>query len=82
MLPHSIMSPSTPAPDAAVDGGFESAVVVPEPGPVPLPAPTLNREYSIDSDLVTLKISLLGDCNIGKTSFLVRIFLYILTFLF
>ncbi|KAJ0748386.1 hypothetical protein HanOQP8_Chr05g0200621 [Helianthus annuus] len=28
--------------------------------------------YETDSDLVTLKISLLGDCQIGKTSFMVR----------
>ena len=27
--------------------------------------------YEMDSDLVSLKISLLGDCHIGKTSFLV-----------
>lgn len=27
--------------------------------------------YDSDSDLVTLKISLLGDCQIGKTSFVV-----------
>ena len=27
--------------------------------------------YETDSDLVSLKISLLGDCQIGKTSFLV-----------
>ncbi|XP_052179280.1 septum-promoting GTP-binding protein 1 [Diospyros lotus] len=28
--------------------------------------------YDTDSDLVTLKISLLGDCQIGKTSFVVK----------
>ena len=28
--------------------------------------------YDSDSDLVTLKISLLGDCQIGKTSFVVH----------
>lgn len=28
--------------------------------------------YDTDSDLVRLKISLLGDCDIGKTSFVVR----------
>lgn len=30
--------------------------------------------YDSDSDLVSLKISLLGDCQIGKTSFLVSRF--------
>ncbi|PWA82156.1 ras-related small GTP-binding family protein [Artemisia annua] len=28
--------------------------------------------YESDSDLVTLKISLLGDCHIGKTSFMIK----------
>ncbi|KAE8693412.1 hypothetical protein F3Y22_tig00110812pilonHSYRG00042 [Hibiscus syriacus] len=28
--------------------------------------------YEVDSDLVSLKISLLGDCQIGKTSFLIK----------
>ncbi|GFZ04907.1 ras-related small GTP-binding family protein [Actinidia rufa] len=28
--------------------------------------------YETDSDLVTLKISLLGDCQIGKTSFVIK----------
>lgn len=43
-----------------------------------------------DSDLVTLKISLLGDCQIGKTSFVVRthiyfsflLYLYICTYIY
>ncbi|PON83856.1 Small GTPase superfamily, Rab type [Trema orientale] len=69
MLPQAIMSPTPPAPAPdAVQGEFESVEVVPEP--VSVPAPALNRDYSVDSDLVPLKISLLGDCNIGKTSFL------------
>lgn len=29
--------------------------------------------YDSDSDLVTLKISILGDCHIGKTSFVVSL---------
>ncbi|XP_015080755.1 septum-promoting GTP-binding protein 1-like [Solanum pennellii] len=29
-------------------------------------------EYDSDSDLVTLKISILGDCQIGKTSFVIK----------
>lgn len=31
----------------------------------------IGNGYETDSDLVTLKISLLGDCQIGKTSFMV-----------
>ncbi|KAE8704360.1 Ras-related small GTP-binding family protein isoform 2 [Hibiscus syriacus] len=31
-----------------------------------------NDGYETDSDLVSLKISLLGDCQIGKTSFLIK----------
>lgn len=48
----------------AVDSGFSSATAT----PVILP------HHEMDSDLVSLKISLLGDCQIGKTSFLVSIF--------
>ena len=53
----------------------------PPPPPPPLPPPALQssgeagfarcRERDKDSDLVALKISLLGDCQIGKTSFVV-----------
>ncbi|KAK7320399.1 hypothetical protein VNO77_29831 [Canavalia gladiata] len=32
----------------------------------------LNGGYDSDSDLVNLKISLLGDCHIGKTTFLIK----------
>lgn len=35
---------------------------------------TFSSGYDTDSDLVSLKISLLGDCQIGKTSFVVSIF--------
>lgn len=31
--------------------------------------------YETDSDLVSLKISILGDCQIGKTSFVVKLLL-------
>ncbi|GMH05723.1 hypothetical protein Nepgr_007563 [Nepenthes gracilis] len=50
----------------------------PPPLPLPLPVPPEEVQhgnhsgYETDSDLVTLKISLLGDCQIGKTSFLVK----------
>ncbi|KVH99122.1 Mitochondrial Rho-like protein [Cynara cardunculus var. scolymus] len=33
---------------------------------------TSGNGYETDSDLVTLKISLLGDCRIGKTSFMIK----------
>ncbi|KAI3936346.1 hypothetical protein MKW92_017886 [Papaver armeniacum] len=32
----------------------------------------MTHDYEIDSDLVALKISLLGDCQIGKTSFVIK----------
>lgn len=35
---------------------------------------TCSSGYDSDSDLVNLKISLLGDCQIGKTSFVVSYF--------
>ncbi|KAL4619165.1 septum-promoting GTP-binding protein 1 [Castanea sativa] len=35
-------------------------------------ASTARSEHDLDSDLVALKISLLGDCQIGKTSFLIK----------
>lgn len=38
-----------------------------------LDEPTTYGGFDTDSDLVTLKISLLGDCQIGKTSFVVSI---------
>lgn len=34
--------------------------------------PCLSHDYDTDSDLVALKISLLGDCQIGKTSFVIK----------
>ncbi|GMI85269.1 hypothetical protein like AT5G54840 [Hibiscus trionum] len=34
--------------------------------------PMICNGYEADSDLVSLKISLLGDCQIGKTSFLIK----------
>jgi Rab family protein len=38
--------------------------------------------YDSDSDLVPLKISLLGDCQIGKTSFVVDMMIEIQVFFF
>lgn len=44
-------------------------------GSVQLTPPSQMHTHELDSDSVSLKISLLGDCQIGKTSFLVRVFL-------
>ncbi|KAF4382642.1 hypothetical protein CsatB_020728 [Cannabis sativa] len=68
MLPQGIASSPSPI---VVDGtDFESTQAVPAPAEVPVSTPVINRNYAMDSDLVSLKISLLGDSNIGKTSFL------------
>jgi Rab family protein len=56
-------SSSSPPSPAAVDDGFRQE------------QHQLNNGYESDSDLVNLKISLLGDCDIGKTTFLVSKFL-------
>jgi Rab family protein len=53
-------SSSSPPSPAAVDDGFRQEQHQP------------NNGYESDSDLVNLKISLLGDCDIGKTTFLVK----------
>lgn len=60
MLPISVMTPPS-GPNSAA-----STTVVRQKSS----APCSGRE-SVDSDLVALKISLLGDSQIGKTSFLV-----------
>jgi Rab family protein len=53
-------SSSSPPSPAAVDDGFRQEQHQP------------NNGYESDSDLVNLKISLLGDCDIGKTTFLIK----------
>ncbi|KAK2377790.1 hypothetical protein P8452_49422 [Trifolium repens] len=53
-------SSSSPPSPAAVDDGFRQEHHQP------------NNGYESDSDLVNLKISLLGDCDIGKTTFLIK----------
>jgi Rab family protein len=53
-------SSSSPPSPAAVDDGFRQQQYQP------------NNGYESDSDLVNLKISLLGDCDIGKTTFLIK----------
>lgn len=59
-------SPSPPS-TAAIDSGY---------GQKEEPTTTCSSGYESDSDLVTLKISILGDCQIGKTSFVVCLILY------
>lgn len=44
-----------------------SDTVLPSPGP-----PSTSGDCDTDADLVVLKISLLGDCQIGKTSFMTK----------
>ncbi|KAJ4726111.1 Septum-promoting GTP-binding 1 [Melia azedarach] len=53
------LSDSSPAPEVV------------EAGPGDLTR-TFSSGYDTDSDLVSLKISLLGDCQIGKTSFVIK----------
>lgn len=68
MLSHPTMSSPLSSPPI-VDGGFASGNV----------NPMCHNHQDKDSDLVALKICLLGDCRIGKTSFLVSlVYLFIL----
>lgn len=78
MLPHPIVVPSPSLATGHVkDTGFVSADVTPSESLLSPPPPTTTTVYhnfndNMDSDLVDLKISLLGDCRIGKTSFLAK----------
>lgn len=58
--------PPPPARDSALEPGREAVEELETP-----PPPAFHT-HELDSDLVSLKISLLGDCQIGKTSFLVK----------
>ncbi|CAL0328957.1 unnamed protein product [Lupinus luteus] len=58
----------SPPPQPPIDFSDEASL---EALPVALPPPLFNT-HDLDSDLVSLKITLLGDCQIGKTSFLVK----------
>ncbi|CAJ1979044.1 unnamed protein product [Sphenostylis stenocarpa] len=62
MLPPALPSPSPPLGPSPELGREEMDVAT----------PALFQTHELDSDLVSLKISLLGDCQIGKTSFLVK----------
>ncbi|KAH7533055.1 hypothetical protein FEM48_Zijuj04G0089300 [Ziziphus jujuba var. spinosa] len=83
MLPHAIMmtpaSPSSPpsssssssaSPSIANESSSSSSKDVINVAPAPTSA-SINNE--VDSDLVSLKITLLGDAHTGKTSFMVGI---------
>lgn len=52
---------SSSPPPATVDDGFLQEL-----------STVTNSGYDTDSDLVNLKISLLGDCHIGKTTFVIK----------
>lgn len=66
MLPHGLMSPSPPA-----AAGFASSEVAQVPSPAPAEEPNDDHPgIESDADLVSLKITLLGDSDIGKTSFM------------
>lgn len=63
--PHvALPSPSPPPDFSAVEAGLGGVLVAPPP---------VFHTHDFESDLVSLKISLLGDCQIGKTSFLVSL---------
>ncbi|CAL0333918.1 unnamed protein product [Lupinus luteus] len=62
--PHAGLSPP-PSPMAFSGDASHEAL------PISLP-PSVFHNHVLDPDLVSLKITLLGDCQIGKTSFLVK----------
>lgn len=62
LLPYSKVPSPTPLVAAAADS---------DPGPEIVTTVDVQWDRRVDSDLVSLKISLLGDQEIGKTSFLV-----------
>ncbi|XP_058753189.1 septum-promoting GTP-binding protein 1-like [Vicia villosa] len=61
---YSMLTPHAALPSTSPPPPLESAA---ESGPAPV-----FHTNELDTDLVNLKISLLGDCQIGKTSFLVK----------
>ncbi|XP_031105967.1 septum-promoting GTP-binding protein 1 [Ipomoea triloba] len=60
-------SAAAPAPESAIDAAESGTVIGDED-----PTTAIRGGYESDSDLVTLKISILGDCQIGKTSFVIK----------
>ncbi|XP_020095221.1 uncharacterized protein LOC109714901 isoform X2 [Ananas comosus] len=59
--------PLSPPPPPTASAAAED----PPPPPSP-PDPDRDADADADADLVSLKISLLGDCRIGKTSFMIK----------
>ncbi|EEF38193.1 sgp1 monomeric G-protein, putative [Ricinus communis] len=68
MLPHRLTVPTPVATIVPTSGSVSSS---PTSSPPPPPMCVSHHDHK-DSDLVALKISLLGDCQIGKTSFLAK----------
>ncbi|CAI0460511.1 unnamed protein product [Linum tenue] len=73
-LPAVVPSASLPLSSAAAAGVMEEVALVnrPLPSAAAILHNSSNGVHRVDSDLVALKISLLGDSNIGKTSFLAK----------
>ncbi|CAL1393792.1 unnamed protein product [Linum trigynum] len=73
-LPAVVPSASLPLSSAAGGGVMEEVALVnrPLPSAAAILHNSSNGVHRVDSDLVALKISLLGDSNIGKTSFLAK----------
>jgi len=73
---YSMLTPALPSPPPPLGSsgqiGREEMDVAP---------PALFQTHDLDSDLVSLKISLLGDCQIGKTSFLVGVCEFFLAYI-
>ncbi|KAF3443698.1 hypothetical protein FNV43_RR13388 [Rhamnella rubrinervis] len=69
MLPHSVMAPSsTPTSPSTTAAADESSVTACKD----VAAPRASVNCDVESDLVPLKIALLGDSDIGKTCFMTK----------
>lgn len=67
---YSMLPPALPSPPLPTTAESAGEIAREEMDVAP---PAMFQTHDLDSDLVSLKISLLGDCQIGKTSFLVCI---------
>jgi len=67
---YSMLTPALPSPQPPPPAESSGEIAREEMDVTP---PAMFQTHDLDSDLVSLKISLLGDCQIGKTSFLVCI---------
>ncbi|XP_014493438.1 septum-promoting GTP-binding protein 1 [Vigna radiata var. radiata] len=66
---YSMLPPALPSPPLPTTAESAGEIAREEMDVAP---PAMFQTHDLDSDLVSLKISLLGDCQIGKTSFLVK----------